>query len=69
MTQIAPSDAVEAADPQSGPSAAAPGPGSGLGDPDLKLMLRGVSHRLRAADRDVGLEPFVRAFLVGAHQA
>jgi hypothetical protein len=39
VTQIAPSDAVEAADPQSGP-AAAPGPGSGLGDPDLKLMLR-----------------------------
>jgi hypothetical protein len=43
VTQIAPSDAVEAADPQSGPSAAAPGPGSGLGDPDLKLMLRVVS--------------------------
>jgi hypothetical protein len=42
VTQIAPSDAVEAADPQSGP-AAAPGAGSGLGDPDLKLMLRVVS--------------------------
>jgi hypothetical protein len=43
VMQIAPSDAVKAADPQSGHSAAAPGPGSGLGDPDLKLMLRVVS--------------------------